>query len=80
MIITRIFTPFIDNFIIELETRFNEQFKEIIPLKSLISANKDTYNIEEFLKASLVYLNDLPVKTQTWLNWDFGKLNRPKQI
>lgn len=47
----------------ELKTRFNDRFKEIIPLEGLILANKDAYNIDEVLKASLIYMKDLPANS-----------------
>lgn len=61
------FNPFIDNFIIELKTRFDDGFKEIIPLANLILANKDAYNYEELLNASLMYIKDLPANSDTEL-------------
>lgn len=69
-----IFIPFIDHFIIELKTRFNDRFKKIIPLEGLIPSNKDVYNIDDILKASLIYMRTYR-QTQTWsynLNWNFG--------
>lgn len=78
-----IFIPFVDHCIVELQTRF----KEIIPLERLIPANKDVYNIDDILKASLIYKKDLPANSdlelkaelELWkLKWTKTDIVEPK--
>jgi hypothetical protein len=82
-----IFITFIHNFIIELKTRFNDRFKEIIPFEGLIPANKDVYNIDDILKASFIYIKDLPANSdmelqtelELWkLKWTKTNIVEPK--
>lgn len=54
-----IFIPFIDHFIKELNSRFNDRFKDIIPLEGLIPVYKNKYSIEDILKAALIYNDDI---------------------
>lgn len=66
-----IFLSFIDYFIIELNTRFNDRFIEILSFYRWFNSgsNKDSFIIEEMLKASLVYLSDPPINSD--MNWNF---------
>ena len=70
-----------------LKTRFNDRFKEIIPLEGLIPANKDVYNIDDILKASLICMKDLPANSdmelqaelELWkLKWTKTDIVEPK--
>jgi len=58
-----IYIPFIDHFITELNSRFNDRFKDIIPLEGLIPANNHKYKTEEILKAALIYDDDIPANS-----------------
>jgi len=58
-----IYIPFIDHFITELSSRFNDRFKDIIPLEGLIPANNNKYKTEEILKAALIYDKDIPANS-----------------
>lgn len=56
-----IFIPFLDHFIEELKSRFNDRLTEVIPLEGLIPAKSSKYNIGEIVKAAMFYESDLNV-------------------
>jgi len=54
-----IFIPFLDSILLQLQTRFNQQLKEVIALEGLIPANFSAYNNDSILSAASLYENDL---------------------
>jgi hypothetical protein len=52
-----IYIPFTDHSITELNTRFNDRFKDIISLEGLIPSNKNKYTTDDILKAALNTIN-----------------------
>lgn len=70
-----------------MKNKIFDRFKEIIPLEGLIPANKDVYNIDDILKASLIYMKDLPANSdmelqaelELWkLKWTKTDIVEPK--
>ncbi|VVC45307.1 Hypothetical protein CINCED_3A015059 [Cinara cedri] len=45
------------------QIRFNNRFKDIIPLEGLIPDNKNNYKTEDILKAALMYDDDIPANS-----------------
>ncbi|KAF0724972.1 zinc finger MYM-type protein 1-like [Aphis craccivora] len=58
-----IFIPFLDNILLQLQTRFNQQLKEVIAFEGLIPANFSAYNRYKYaysiLSAAPLYENAL---------------------
>lgn len=59
-----IFIPFIDHFLSQLNSRFNDRLKTILPLEGLIPKNNKIYPIEQIFKTSLMYQADINISEQ----------------
>lgn len=54
-----IFIPFLDHIIHELDSRFNENFNNIIALEGLIPANINFYDTKSVLESAKFYCEDI---------------------
>lgn len=59
-----IFIPFVDHFLDQLESRFNERLSGVIPVEGLIPAKLHKYSVEEIVSAGMVYELDHQVSKQ----------------